>query len=247
MMPGSARVRCCLETPPSVLLPGRTAPSRALSATLATPQRPSRAARLLGQQRASRPARPPARQPASPPARAAPRPFPPGPSLRSAVPPGHERPCCLLAVTAVTKRSRVCARPGTGPFPGANLLRHLQAARGRPAESQAAAAGAHPCLSQAPGPASRPTAGSPLDSLQPPGDPATQGDQTEVSTASQGAGRSLTSGRAEDNSVPEPSVPVPLPAPAAYRVLRLPRGSWRAPLPRDGVCGARVVALGGRA
>lgn len=169
---------------------------------------------------------------------------------RARTPVRHERPLCLLSTTAVTERSRVRARSGTVPSP----VHTPQAPSGgtrRAGELQAAAAAAaHPSLPSSA--RSRVPIGGrvPLIRSRRPGQPCrvTRPNSPQPLRGPPQRARALpqTSGR-EQLRVPEPSIPVALPTPAAYRVLRLPRGSWRAPWSRDRVCGARVVALGGRA
>lgn len=235
-MPGSAQVSAHLGASfcPDALHPPS---ARRQRSPPAAPQRPSRGPRGSSQTTAPR---------------AVPGPTCPQPVpllTRARTPVRHERPLCLLSTTAVTERSRVRARSGTVPSP----VHTPQAPSGgtrRAGELQAAAAAAHPSLPSSA--RSRVPIGGrvPLIRSRRPGQPCrvTRPNSPQPLRGPPQRARALpqTSGR-EQLRVPEPSIPVALPTPAAYRVLRLPRGSWRAPWPRDRVCGARVVALGGRA
>lgn len=220
-----ARTHCTLDCP-----------APALSACSPAAPIPG-AARLLSSRRPPR-ARGP--RPACP----QPVPFSPGPALPSAT--SHR---AVFYPLLRSPKGPACAR-GPGPsLPQCTPLRHLQPERGGPGSSRRRLQS--PILASVKCKVPRPDGRArPLDSLPPPGQPCrvTRPNTPQPSTraASEGAGAPQTSGR-ELLRVPEPPVPVPVlpPTPAAYRVLRLPRGSWRAPWPRHRVCGARVVALGG--
>lgn len=175
-----------------------------------------------------------------------PTPGPPARNLSPSHPAPHSRPPRATALSSVhycghrkVPRARAA---GDRPFPQRTPLRHLQPERGRPSRLQSSARSRVPIGGRVPLIRSRRRRGPPCrvtrrNSPQPP--------QPPRPAASENAGAPQTSG-GEQLRVPSPLSPCPcrLPPPLTA-VLRLPRGSWRAPWPRDGVCGARVVALGG--